>query len=309
MKGRHQNRVSALSEDEKLELLSSLIQLRHPGLVRFHRFVMSEDTLYSVMERCCGLTLPDRISLLKDAGSLASGALPVAEVRSLAQQILSALAALHTAKLMHRDLKLDNFRFADESSRRLKILDFGFVKATNGEPAQHTVTGTLLYAAPEVFDGFYCHSCDVWSAGTVLFHLLSGQLPFETSDVVILRSMHRDPILMGDCLFRGKSWDQVPSVARGLVRQLLTVDPEKRPSAGEAVKHPWLSGAEANHGSSGSLPALLSRSMQSFENLQRSLVGLKRCDVKWNLAEVGKDDGSRHSLLRQASSASSLRSK
>jgi serine/threonine protein kinase len=223
--------------------------------------------------------------------------LSVREVNALAKQILSALAALHAAKLMHRDVKLDNFRFYDESSKVLQLLDFGFVKETSGKPANHTVTGTLLYAAPEVFEGRYCHSCDVWSAGIVLFQLLSGQLPFQTSDPLILRSMHRDPILCGDCLFRGESWEEVPARCQSFIRSLLTVDAAKRPSAAAATEHSWLSPVQkALEGRSSNLPSLLKKASRSWENLQKSLIDpMKRSKVTWNLAEIAgydeEDDG------------------
>jgi ribosomal protein S6 kinase alpha-5 len=201
---------------------------------------------------------------------------------------LSAIEALHAAKLMHRDVKLDNFRFADEMSRNLKLLDFGFCKVSSGKPETHTVTGTLLYAAPEVFEGKYCQSCDLWSIGVVLFHLLSGQLPFQTSDVMILRSMHRDPVLMGASLFRGMCWKKVPSEGRMLVRSLLTVDPTKRLSAFAAKQHPWLVHQDAPQERTGSFLSLGNFS-QSVENLL-SVVELKRSsNTTWNLVEAAGD--------------------
>jgi len=267
--------ITKLSQEERRALFNSLLNLRHPGLVRFHAFAITGEALYTVMERCCGLTLPDHPSLVCD------GHLCAEDVQSLAAQILSAIGALHHMKLMHRDVKLDNFRFADEASTQLKLLDFGFCKATSGKPAQHTVTGTFLYAAPEVFEGTYCHMCDLWSIGIVLFHLLSGQLPFHTSDVIILRSMHRDPVLMGNSLFRGDCWKAVPPEGRALVRSLLAVDPAERFSAAEAARHPWLSGKKSLG------QTFLSKC--SFENLMSgaNLKPLTKTMNVWNLAEAG----------------------
>lgn len=267
--------ITKLKQEERRALFSLLLNLRHPGLVRFHTFAITDDTLYTVMERCCGPTLPDHPGLVSD------GLLRPEVVQCLAGQILRAIGALHHIKLMHRDVKLDNFRFADEASTQLKLLDFGFCKATSGKPAQHTVTGTFLYAAPEVFDGAYCHMCDLWSIGVVLFHLLSGQLPFNTSDALILRSMHRDPVLMGNSLFRGACWKAVPPEGRALVRSLLEVDPAVRYSAAEAVTHPWLT----NRKSLGQ--TCLSKC--SFENLlsAANLKPLAKTVNSCNLAEAG----------------------
>jgi len=74
----------------------------------------------------------------------------------------------------------------------------------------------------------------------MLFLLLSGRMPFDTSDALILRSMHKDPVLNGDNLFRDGWWQEVPAAARSLVRGLLTVDTDARLSAAEAERHLWL---------------------------------------------------------------------
>lgn len=298
LNGRHVPRITRLSEDDMRTFFTVLADLRHPGIIRFHRCVQTDDTLYTVMERCCGPNLSDRLG--------PEGGLAAAEVQGLARQMLSSLEALHAAKLMHRDVKLDNFRFADETCHVLKLLDFGFCKATSGLPANHTVTGTLLYAAPEVFDGMYCHSCDVWSTGIVLFQLFSGLLPFQTSDVLILRSMHKDPVLLGDSLFRGKVWNEVPSEGQGLIRCLLTRDPSKRPSAANASQHRWLLPPNQQ----GQLPALLRRvgsSLNEFGShldltplLQRSTEQLKRSTFAMNLAEAGGHSDSSGCLSRHA---------
>jgi serine/threonine protein kinase len=287
----HTHRIAKCSDEEKEQLLSSLLALRHPGLVLLHRYFVTEKRVYVVMDRCCGLPLQDYVSQASANGQPA-GALPAPEVNALAKQILSALAALHAATLMHRDVKLDNFRFYDESSGVLQLLDFGFAKKTSGKPANHTVTGTLLYAAPEVFEGSYCQSCDVWSAGIVLFQLLVGHLPFETSDVMILRSMHRDPVLLGNCLFRGKSSEVVPMAGQKFIRSLLTVDPAKRPSASAAMELAWLKPRlGSGEGSGSNLTSLLRKASQSFENLQRSMIDpMKRSKVKWNLADMAGND-------------------
>lgn len=73
----------------------------------------------------------------------------------------------------------------------------------------------------------------------MLFLLLSGRMPFDTSDACILRSMHKDPVLNGDNLFRDSWWHEVPAAAKSLVRGLLTADPSIRLTVEEASKHAW----------------------------------------------------------------------
>lgn len=272
--GRHSPRVARLCEDEKRELLYHLFRMEHPNLVHYHRFVQTGEALYTVMDRCCGPDLVDYVAGNKDQ-------LPIDVVRSLGTQILLALVAVHAVGIMHRDVKPENFRFRDATTDTLQLLDFGFAKPSGAAPGQHTVTGTLLYAAPEVFDGFYSCSCDLWSAGVVLFQLFSGEPPFATSDVGILRSLHRDPVLAGDALFRGAGWEAVPVSAKHLVRGLLTVDVGARLTAAEASEHAWLSGAAAE-------PA--SPVQSALRRCSDSIAELKRTYFVWNLADGGDSD-------------------
>ncbi|CAE7232343.1 RPS6KA5 [Symbiodinium natans] len=218
--GRHAARASRLPKDEKLQLLRLIASLRHPNIVRYFRFLQSSEMLYVVMSRCLGPDLAEHVE--------AVGHLKMKDVKSFSRMMLSAVASVHQHGLMHRDVKPENFRFTDPAATTLQLLDFGAAKIGDDVPKVHTVVGTLLYAAPEVFEGAYARSCDLWSCGAVIFFLVSGHLPFQTSDVTMLRSMHRDPVLNGECLFRGEYWRQAPLGARSLVRGLLSVEARHR---------------------------------------------------------------------------------
>eukprot|EP00440_Ansanella_granifera_P047851 gb/GFBE01051831.1/.p1 GENE.gb/GFBE01051831.1/~~gb/GFBE01051831.1/.p1 ORF type:complete len:441 (+),score=97.95 gb/GFBE01051831.1/:1-1323(+) len=285
-KGRHAAREAKLSSDEKLELLRLIEALDHPNIVRYQKFVQTSDTLYIVMNRCLG---PDLVDHMEASGE----ALPLASVRDMARQIVMALAAVHDKGIMHRDVKPENFRFKDPGATTLQLLDFGAAKPSDDTPKVHTVTGTLLYAAPEVFDGFYSRSCDLWSCGVVLFLLVAGNLPFQTSDVTMLRSMHRDPVLMGDCLFRGERWRKAPEAARSLVRGLLTVDVASRLTALAACDHQWVASGSGdedkdqsaeNAGKEGASEDGVS-ALRRCGSSRIALADLKRTYFVWNLAE------------------------
>jgi len=289
-KGRHAAREARLPSDEKLELLRLFDSLCHPNIIRYRLFLQTDETLYIVMSRCLG---PDLVDHMEANG----GDLQLSSVRDLARQMLLALAAVHHHGIMHRDVKPENFRFKDPSATILQLLDFGAAKPSDERPKAHTVTGTLLYAAPEVLSGEYSRSCDLWSCGVVLFLLVSGQLPFQTSDVTILRSMHRDPVLTGDSLFRGKRWHKASDDTRSLVRGLLTVDAPSRLSATAACDHRWFSsestethemhsGLQADGGSDAV------SSLRRCGSSRIALTDLKRSYFVWNLAECNGDDDS-----------------
>jgi len=260
---------------EVQELFTTCAKFEHPNLVQHHKFFQSHEALFTIMDRCCG---PDLVDHVASCG----GVLSVSDVRTFAQQILGALTAVHALGVMHRDIKLENFRFNDASAQQLKLLDFGFAKPCSGTPAQHSLTGSLIYVAPEVLSGVYSRSCDLWGAGVVVYQLLSRQPPFNTSDIVMLRSMHRDPVLTGSALFRGSLWAAVPSVTLEFLRGLLSVDPVKRLTAAAASWHAWFGGPVDDD--AGGLP-----DAPPLKRSPSSLAELKRSYYVWDLAAGGED--------------------
>lgn len=274
--GRHAARVAKLPKDEKLEHLRLLSTLDHPNIVSYHNFYESSEALYIVMSRCLGPDLTEHME--------ASGDLTMQAVKDISRMMLRALAAVHSHGLMHRDIKPENFRFKDRATTTLQLLDFGGAKVADETPKAHSVTGTLLYVAPEVFKSFYSRSCDLWSCGIVIFLLVSGHLPFQTSDVTMLRSMHQDPILMGECLFRGVRWLQAPSAAKSLVRGLLCVEPSCRLSAVAACEHHWMQcGDKDSEDTSSTEDSEKNLVVSPFESGSHDLKRTPR-NFAWNLA-------------------------
>lgn len=279
--GRHGSKASSILQEEKLELLKLFEQLSHSNIVRYHRFVQTSDTLYIVMEMSEG---PGLLEYIEESGALLPLDTPTGvSVRGIAKQMLGAIAAVHSLGMMHRDVKPDNFRFKDRTADRLQLLDFGAAKPHAGEaPTRHSVTGTLLFVAPEVFDGFYCRSCDLWSVGVVYFILVAGHAPFDTSDVAMLRSMHQDPVLTGDSLLRGMRWKKAPQGAHALARGLLAVDPASRLSAAAGLQLPWFTqeeGGESLADAPGPHP------LQRSSSRSASIAELRRSYFVWNLAD------------------------
>jgi len=274
LQGRHQPRsVAKSSLEERQYLYSALLRWRHPNIVRYSKFILTDDSLHVVMERCMGPNLADFMTMNNDN-------LEVPSVRTAAEQMLSAVATVHESGIMHRDIKTENFQFHDAAATRLQLLDFGFAKHSPRVPMEHTITGSLIYAAPEVLGGIYDHGCDLWGVGVVLFQIFAGYAPFDTSDVNILRSLHKDPVLTGDSLFRGIVWKRMTKPGKDLIRGLLTVDGSLRLSAEAALEHRWFKDAVA----AGEEEAKLG----SF----RSLTQLKRNTLDMNLAGICIDSDS-----------------
>ena len=95
--------------------------------------------------------------------------------------------------------------------------------------------GTPYYIAPEVLMGSYNEKCDLWSIGVILYILLCGNPPFNGSDDQIINKVKK-----GSWEFRGMIWNQISEEAKDLVRQLINKNVNERPSAEQALQHPWI---------------------------------------------------------------------
>nr|XP_014350699.1 PREDICTED: ribosomal protein S6 kinase alpha-4 [Latimeria chalumnae] len=140
-----------------------------------------------------------------------------------------------------------NILFADESEEApIKVIDFGFarLRPPNSQPMQ-TPCFTLQYAAPELFEpGGYDESCDLWSLGVILYTMLSGQVPFQSSYKGMTFSHAAADIMKkikeGEFSLEGEAWKSVSEEAKKLVRGLLTVDPTKRMKMANVRYNEWL---------------------------------------------------------------------
>lgn len=174
----------------------------------------------------------------------------------LGRQLLSAVAYLHAECISHRDIKVENVLLkedahTDVAKATLKLIDFGMAtRFPKGAARMLTLTGSALYVAPEVLLSggrnstktllHYNEKCDVWSAGVVLYMMLSGTPPFfgKSNKETLQYVMH------SKLYFPTKSWRHIHQDARGLCRQMLTRSVDARPSA-EDVLASWMADADS----------------------------------------------------------------
>lgn len=162
------------------------------------------------------------------------------DARVLLRRLLSGVAHLHDRGVMHRDIKPQNILLqADGAAIPLNpvLIDFGF--ATLSETST-TRCGTPNYAAPEVLEPSaarapYGRKCDLWSVGVVAFMVLSGgSQPYTLNGMRDTSAFKRPPEWAFEC----------SASARSFVELMLTVDPKARPSAADALQHPWLNSTD-----------------------------------------------------------------
>ncbi|XP_077246944.1 calcium-dependent protein kinase 5 isoform X2 [Tasmannia lanceolata] len=190
-----------------------------------------EDPLYVhiVMELCAGGELFDRI--------IQRGHYTEKKAAELTRIIVGVVEACHSLGVMHRDLKPENFLLVnkdDDSS--LKAIDFGLSVFFKPGQIFTDVVGSPYYVAPEVLCKHYGPEADVWTAGVILYILLSGVPPFwaETQQGIF------DAVLKGVIDFESDPWPLISDSAKDLIQKMLTSRPSDRVTAHEVLCHPWI---------------------------------------------------------------------
>ncbi|CAB4317350.1 unnamed protein product [Prunus armeniaca] len=223
-----------LTTQEDVEDVRREIQIMHhlaghPNVIQIISAYEDAVAVHVVMELCAGGELFDRI--------IQRGHYTERKAARLARVIVGVLEACHSLGVMHRDLKPENFLFVDHDEEApLKTIDFGLSVFFRPGETFTDVVGSPYYVAPEVLRKLYGQECDVWSAGVIIYILLSGVPPFwdETEQGIF------EQVLKGELDFISEPWPSISESAKDLVRRMLVRDPKKRLTAHEVLCHPWV---------------------------------------------------------------------
>ncbi|KAL6285328.1 hypothetical protein ACE6H2_009718 [Prunus campanulata] len=201
----------------------------HPHVVRIRGTYEDSVSVHLVMELCKGGELFDRI--------VKKGHYSEREAAKLLKTIVGVVEACHSLGVMHRDLKPENFLFdSEEEDAALKATDFGLSVFYKPGETFSDVVGSPYYVAPEVLRKHYGQESDVWSAGVILYILLSGVPPFwAETEIGIFRQ-----ILQARLDFESEPWPGISESAKDLLRKMLERNPKKRVTAHEVLCHPWI---------------------------------------------------------------------
>ena len=240
--------LKKLSEKEYRDLILEvkiLSSLEHPHIVKFYETYHDNKYFHIVIELCRGNNLYMRLKKLK-------GRMKEEHVKIIILKILHAINYCHSKGIVHRDLKPENIVFESPSSYsndynenneeenndndfNIKICDFGLSALKKSTDKLHTILGTPYYMAPEVLKGDYNEKCDIWSIAAITYYLITGTEPFkgDTSNQIFSRILYTEPDYSPT-----KFWNTSENLL-DFLKRCFSKDPGVRPTALEALSHPW----------------------------------------------------------------------
>ncbi|XP_064792778.1 calcium/calmodulin-dependent protein kinase type II subunit beta-like isoform X7 [Oncorhynchus masou masou] len=219
-------------DHQKLEREARICRLlKHSNIVRLHDSISEEGFHYLLFDLVTGGELFEDI--------VAREYYSEADASHCIQQIVEAVLHCHQMGVVHRDLKPENLLLASKcKNAAVKLADFGLAIEVQGDQqAWFGFAGTPGYLSPEVLrKEAYGKPVDIWACGVILYILLVGYPPFWDEDQHKLYQQ----IKAGAYDFPSPEWDTVTPEAKNLINQMLTINPAKRITAQEALKHPWV---------------------------------------------------------------------
>ncbi|KAH7280598.1 hypothetical protein KP509_36G005300 [Ceratopteris richardii] len=186
-------------------------------IVRLHQVIEDDSHVHLVMELCRGGELFHRI--------LKKNCFSEPEAAEILKALMESIDFCHSMGIVHRDIKPENILLLDDSDIScIKLADFGLAVEISPGQKFTDLAGSAYYIAPEVLKGEYSQEIDVWSAGVVLYVMLSGVAPFngETDEDIF------DSIRKGSIRFQGSLWEKITFPAKDLISKMLCSTSENR---------------------------------------------------------------------------------
>ncbi|OIT30417.1 phosphoenolpyruvate carboxylase kinase 2, partial [Nicotiana attenuata] len=210
-------------EHKILQLLSG-----NSNILQIYKVYEDDNYLHIVTELCSSDDLYDRLS---------NGLFSEKAAAVILRQLVSAINCCHKMGVAHRDIKPDNILF--DSQDNLKLADFGYAEWFMGKERKMMkgLVGTPYYVAPEVLLGReYNEKVDIWSAGVMLYIMLSGVAPFcgDTTKEIF------EAVLRGNLRFPTRIFGSVSTELKDLLRKMICKDVSRRFSAEQVLRHPWI---------------------------------------------------------------------
>lgn len=224
--------TTELSPREIAHEIALMRLLRHENVVRCYDVFLEAQFVNIVVDMFSGGDLVDGLN----AHRRVRGRVQDAQLANLTRQMIAAVAHVHSLQIVHRDVKGENF-LSDrpdigDPGCRVALADFGTAERIEPGEKLSARVGTVAFWAPEVWACRYDFLVDVWAVGITTFILLSGSLPFEGEEEVCR------PLGLGELPFKAPYF--ATRACTDFIACCLAKDPEERPAAAEAARHPWM---------------------------------------------------------------------
>ena len=292
-----------------LKEIQVLKELEHPNIIKIFEYYIDNKYHYIISALLTGGELYETILKFQKFNEK--------KAAYIMKQILSALNYLHSKGIVHRDIKPENIlvQKTDKKSKNdideinIKLIDFGASNFFKENEKLTLKVGSPYYIAPEVLNKSYNEKCDIWSAGVVLYVMLTGNFPFigKTSQKLF------ESIKTGKYKQSGKEWEAISKEGKQLIGQMLELNTSKRISASECLQSPFLSIINNKENMPDLLPSVLSNiyKLNAREKIQQATIGIivhniqqndqvDRLKVIFELLDVNKDGQLTYTEIKDA---------
>ena len=290
-----------------LKEIHVLKELDHPNIIKIFEYYVDNKNHYIITELLTGGELYETILKCRKFNEKTAA--------FIMRQILSALNYLHSKGIVHRDIKPENILVQNIDKKEnldeiyIKLIDFGASNFFKENEILKLKVGSPYYIAPEVLNKNYNEKCDIWSAGVVLYVMLTGKFPFvgKTSQKLF------ESIKTGKYATEGKEWESISLEAKKLIGKMLELDKDKRFSASECLKSEFFSILDTKKEMPDLLPSVFENiyKLNAREKIQQATIRIIVHNIQQNdyieklrdifdLLDINKDGQLTYSEIKQA---------
>jgi calcium-dependent protein kinase len=263
-----------------LKEIQVLKGLEHPNIIKIFEYYIDNKYHYIITELLTGGELYEAILKCQKFNEK--------KAAYIMKQILSALNYLHSKNIVHRDIKPENILVQNDPKKNknyldeihIKLIDFGASNFFKENEILTLKVGSPYYIAPEVLNKSYNEKCDIWSAGVVLYVMLTGNFPFvgKTSQKLF------ENIKSGKYKNTGKEWEAISPQAKDLIKKMLELDTTKRISALECLNSQFITSMNSKESVPDILPSVLKNiyKLNAREKIQQATIALIVHNIQQN---------------------------
>ena len=264
------------NEIDNNQEIKILYHCDYPNIIKLYEIYEDSDFFYLIFEMCEGGELDDRIIKKIEEEKIYSEK----EAAKIFKKIIQAIAYLHSNGICHRNLKPDNILFLSEKNDSdIKLINFSLSKIYSfgkykndknleieeekeNKTRMNKLVGNAYFISPEMINGNYNEKCDIWSAGIILYFLLSGEPPFNGMNNEEVYSKIKEIKFN----FPDKEWNNISNEAKDLIKKMICNENE-RLSAVQVLEHDWIKHCAPN--SNGLLTNINIQCFKIYKNIHK----------------------------------------